>query len=87
MLGWQANLKRTCALPVTSRVLPENEIPPVFTGGYLLLSVMSYESAIALVMRLAFAHRYEFGFAKCYGMIAHSTLTWRRPIITTRSVS
>ena len=35
MHGWQANLKRTCALPVTFRVLPENEIPPGFTGGFL----------------------------------------------------
>ena len=38
MHGWQANLKRTCASPVTFRVLPENEIPPVFTGGFLFIS-------------------------------------------------
>ena len=28
MRGWQANLKRTCALPVKCRAMPENEIPP-----------------------------------------------------------
>ena len=26
--GWQANLQRTCAQPIMSRALPENEIPP-----------------------------------------------------------
>ena len=36
MHGWQADLKRTCASPVTFRVLPENEIPPRLTGGFLL---------------------------------------------------
>ena len=34
MHGWQANLKRTCASPVTFRVLPENEIPPVWRGDF-----------------------------------------------------
>ena len=34
MHGWQANLKRTCASPVTFRVLPENEIPPVLPGDF-----------------------------------------------------
>jgi len=41
MHGWQANLKRTCASPVTFRVLPENEIPPVLPGDfYLTLTVI-----------------------------------------------
>ena len=34
MHGWQANLKRTCASPVTFRVLPENEVPPVYDGSH-----------------------------------------------------
>lgn len=36
MRGWQANKRRTCALPVLGRAMPENEIPPRFTGGSLL---------------------------------------------------
>jgi len=28
MHGWQANNKRTCALPVVIRAMPENEKPP-----------------------------------------------------------
>jgi len=28
--------KRTCAQPVVGRAMPENEIPPVYAGGYLL---------------------------------------------------
>ena len=28
MHGWQANLKRTCALPVLFRAMPENVKPP-----------------------------------------------------------
>ncbi len=28
MYGWQANKKRTCALPVVGSVVPENEKPP-----------------------------------------------------------
>ena len=32
MHGWQANLKRTRAPPVTVRAMPETEIPPVKRG-------------------------------------------------------
>ena len=37
MRGWQANKKRTCALPVKVRAMPETEIPPAIAGGYLLV--------------------------------------------------
>ena len=37
MHGWQANLKRTCAPPVTVRAMPETEIPPVKRGDLYLL--------------------------------------------------
>ena len=38
--GWQANKKRTCALPVSFRALPENEIPPVWRVDVYLFSSM-----------------------------------------------
>ena len=37
MRGWQANKKRTCALPVKVRAMPETEIPPAIAGGYLFV--------------------------------------------------
>ena len=37
--GWQANIRRTCALPVSFRAMPENEIPPATrVDFYLILS-------------------------------------------------
>jgi len=32
MHGWQANKRRTCALPVAFRAMPENEKPTVPRG-------------------------------------------------------
>ena len=43
MHGWQANLKRTCALPVLFRALPENEIPPAWRVDIYLYSELSSE--------------------------------------------
>ena len=40
MHGWQANLKRTCASPVTFRVLPENEIPPVLRVDFYFIIIL-----------------------------------------------
>ena len=40
MHGWQANLKRTCASPVVIRAMPENEIPPVY-GGIFIVKMQS----------------------------------------------
>ena len=65
MHGWQANLKRTCALPVLFRALPENEIPPAWrvdiyfwnrVASYMILSHSSLmnHSPASLVLRKDF---------------------------------
>ena len=54
MHGWQANLKRTCALPVLFRALPENEIPPATCNSKI--KVDTWETTMYL----------PFSYAKIY---------------------
>ena len=53
MHGWQADLKRTCASPVTFRVLPENEIPP-FDGGIFIILQGSCEKNMTTLLTTLF---------------------------------
>jgi len=46
--GWQANLQRTCAQPIMSRALPENEIPPAMrVDFYYFIAAMSSRISIS----------------------------------------
>ena len=43
MHGWQANLKRTCASPVSFRAMPENEIPPAMRVDFYSEGELYYQ--------------------------------------------
>ena len=51
MRGWQANKKRTCALPVVLGLCPKRKYPPRFAGGYLLFykNPLYFQSGYAIL--------------------------------------